>query len=153
MECNGYVKVQFVQFGKVYTYMIPDYIDYDSVQNWVIVEDMFYKDRPKNDNASPYKICKVVDKCKNWETWRPSASKYIAAAIDTRKYIYVRDYDKMRDEIVDGLYDELEENLDLNGIIDVAAWLTYCPNKEVADIAENFLNKKEKLVTRMVQNG
>lgn len=153
MECNGYVKVQFSQCGKVYMYMIPDYIDYDSVQNWVVVEDIFYKDGPKNDNIPPYKICKVVDKCKNWKTWQPIATKYIAAAIDTRNYVYVRDYDKMRSDIVDGLYNELEENLDLNSIIDVAAWLIYCPNKKVVDIAENFLNEKEKLIARMVQNG
>lgn len=150
MECNGYVKVQFAQYGKSYTYMIPDYVDYDSVQNWVIVEDAFYKDRPKSDNASPYKICKVVDKCKNWETWRPSAHKYIVAAIDTKKYVYVRDYEKIQDELIDGLYNELEENLDLGEIVDVAAWLTYCPNKKVAFIADCFLNEKQDLIARVV---
>lgn len=150
MECNGYVKVQFAQYGKVYTYMIPDYIDYDSVQNWVIVEDVFYKDRSKNDNISPYKICKVVDKCKDWETWRPTVSKYIVAAINTQKYVYVRDYEKIRGEIVDGLYNDLEENLDVDGIIDVAAWLTYCPNKEIADIAVNFINEKQKFIARVM---
>lgn len=150
MECNGYVKVQFAQYGKSYTYMIPDYIDYDSVQNWVIVEDMFYKDRSKSDNASPYKICKVVDKCKNWETWRPSAHKYIVAAIDTKKYIYVRDYERICGEIIDGLYNDLEENLDLEEMVDVAAWLTYCPNKKVADIAVDFLNDKQEFIARVV---
>lgn len=153
MECNGYVKVQFAQFGKVYTYMIPDYIDYDSVQNWVIVEDIFYKDGFKNENTAPYTICKVVDKCKNWETWRSSATKYIAAAIDSRKYVYVRDYEKIHGEIIDGLYNKLEENLDLEEIVDVAAWLTYCPNKKVASIANYFLNEKKDFIARVVQNG
>ena len=149
MECNGYVKVQFVQFGKVYTYMIPDYIDYDSVQNWVIVEDIFYKDGFKNENTSPYKICRVIDKCKNWETWCPSASKYIAAVIDSKKYVYVRDYHRISSEIIDGLYNALEENLNLDEIVDAASWLAHCPNKNVAEIATNFLNEKEKFIVRV----
>lgn len=150
MNCNGYVKVQFANYGKSYVYMIPDYIDYDSVQNWVIVEDVFYKSRPKNENVSPYKICMVVDKCRDWETWRSSASKYIVAAIDAKNYIRCRDYDRIASEIIDELYEELEENLDLEDIIDVAGWLTYCPNTNVAKIAQSFIEEKANKIARVM---
>jgi hypothetical protein len=92
---NGYVSVRFNEWGQAYTYMIPDYIDPDNIQDYVVVPNAFYED---GDGFAPYKIVKVESVDDKPGTRNKKATKYIVDIID---------YDRYNNNVV--LKDEAEE--------------------------------------------
>lgn len=144
---NGYVSVKFSEYGKIYDYIIPNHIDAKDVQKWVVVEDKHYKGGDKY--TAPYKIVKVV----SVKSFSSTATASIVAAINSEKYIMERE----RELITTDLYEEFcgaikskRSNFDADGLVHAISWLTYCPNNEVADFAEYYLDKKADEIRKVM---
>lgn len=105
---QGYVTVIFNESSPEYTYMVPDYVDFDNIQTYVIVENVFYN---KTIDVSPYKIVKVTGLYSPWE--KPTdkkVTKYIVDIIDSEKYKENRrnqEYKNKLDEKLTSYFDAL----------------------------------------------
>lgn len=116
---NGYVQVKFDDdaYSKAYTYVIPDYIDFDDVivDRWAIVESATHWAK----DFSPYKIVKVTAKCGFLPSHWHKATKSIVGVVDSKAYIAERDVRLAKEEIVENITDTLEKK-NLLDLIDVA---------------------------------
>lgn len=115
---NKCVGVRFHPNGKIYYYMIPDYIDSQDIDKYVIVENAYYN---SYNDVSPYKIAQVVyvEDDLQWCD-RYHATKYIVDTINGKNYKKILDKqraEKKAEEILDNIWDQypLENKLKLLG--------------------------------------
>lgn len=91
---NGYVSVQFKKDGRIYTYMVPDYIALYDIENWVVVENQLCK------NQCPYQIARVIHKFTSEDKYKVldfTPTKYIAGAIPGTEYVEAqKEFDVLR---------------------------------------------------------
>lgn len=145
---NCYVSVKFSELGKIYDYIIPDYIDIKDVQKWVVVEDRYYN-KSSDKYTAPYKIAKVVDIKKFSNT----ATMPIVAAINSEKYITERERALTVFDLYSEFCKEIESErstLNVEGLINAISWLTYCPDDKVANFAQDYLEEKSDKIYQVM---
>lgn len=105
---NGYVEIKFNErSGRTYIYKLPHYISLMEVENWVVVEDAFYK---KGNDQSPYKIARVVNKYKAGSTFDHIPTSYIVDIIRGKSYQKIRDVQNQI-QLIDDKMTEKFDNL------------------------------------------
>lgn len=108
---NGVVSVTFDNKAeRIYDYYVPTYISPNEIQNYVIVDNVFYDEYK---DVSPYKIVKVLDYYPKDSRVTHMATKYIAGAINSMKYIEIRQkqqMSKMLDEKIENLLNHLDND-------------------------------------------
>ena len=84
-----YVKVKFDKYGKNYIYKIPERINAGDIQNYIVVENVYYK---KEEDISPYEIVKVISVIdeKFIDEKKYSKVSYIVDTIDGSGYEFDR---------------------------------------------------------------
>ena len=109
MDNNGVVSVCFDNYSnRVYDYYVPTYISPEDIQNYAVVEDVFYS----HGNFSPYKIVKILDYYPNADEIGHCATKYIAAAMNGNKYRCVRDEKAKMEKFISDLDDYVFDVID-----------------------------------------
>ena len=127
---NGYVKVQFTDGGRVYLYMIPDYISPFEIENWVIVESQQpYK------NECPFSIARVVN-CYPMG-YKPDfvPTKYIAGFILDREYVEVQ-------KVYEAKRRKEEEKQIEKGIMNILGTFSIDDKKTALDVLELIANDR-----------
>ena len=81
MNNNGYVWVKFSEKSQEYIYAVPQNIDPEDIQRYVLVENAFYDPRK---NISPYTVAKVIRYNRN--DCGDKATNYIVYTVDGDTY-------------------------------------------------------------------
>ena len=127
MNNNGYVWVKFSENSKEYVYAVPLNIDPESIQRYVLVENMFYNPR---ENISPYTVAKVVKYNRN--DCGDKATKYIVDIIDGDTYKENRQRlaeQQLLENRVRDICDEIWEQLPVEKL--AVAMIEYCEDQEL----------------------
>lgn len=104
-----YVKVKFNIYGKSYVYKIPERINPQNIQNYVVVENANYN---KKQDISPYKIVKVVELLEENSVNENNYNemKYIVDIIDGDSYFIERQNLKLKQKhkkTIEGFFSSL----------------------------------------------
>lgn len=127
MNNNGYVWVKFSEKSQEYIYAVPQNINPEDIQRYVVVENVFYDPRK---NISPYTIAKVVRYNRNNEG--DQATKCIVDTLDGDTYKENRQRfikQQLLENRIRDICDEIWEQLSVEKL--AAAMVEYCDDQEL----------------------
>lgn len=127
-----YVKVAFAlsDSAKKYIYEVPNYIDAEDIQKYVVVEDVFWSQHQANP---PYTIA-VVKEVFYSEKELPWVTSCIAGAIDNESFTDARfsiKHRKYRDEIL------------VSDILDLVYEMSTAEKEEIVDFLSFIANSRD----------